>query len=157
TWRRWRSIWWTSRSLCAGACCTARRSWSAGARGERSQRRAVAPAHAIGGSTMTKEQRLAQTVALVTGAGRGIGRAIALRFAAEGAAVAALDRDGEAAAATAGEISAGGGHALALQADIADQAQVQAAVSRVVERFGRLDILVNNAAVSAAGDFIDGP
>jgi NAD(P)-dependent dehydrogenase (short-subunit alcohol dehydrogenase family) len=95
-------------------------------------------------------------VALITGAGQGIGRATALAFAREGAALALLDREPGAVEALAAEI-AGGGQALAVGADIAEPAQVEEAVARTVAHFGRLDILVNNAAIAAAGDFVDGP
>ena len=99
--------------------------------------------------------RLANSVALVTGAGSGIGQAIALLFAREGAALALLDRDAAAVEATAAAISAAGGRALAIRADIADQAAVEAAVTRTLEHFGQLDVLVNNAGISAPSDFIE--
>jgi 3-oxoacyl-[acyl-carrier protein] reductase len=85
---------------------------------------------------------------MVTGAGRGIGRSTAARFAAEGASVVLLARsDGEITAA-ASDITAEGGTAHAITTDIADPAQVERAVSEAVEKFGRIDILVNNAGIS---------
>ena len=93
-------------------------------------------------------QALTGKVALVTGAGRNIGRAIALQLAAAGAAVVlnARSHQGEIDA-VAREIEAAGGQALALLADVTDAAAVQAMVSAAVQRFGRIDILVNNAAL----------
>lgn len=83
--------------------------------------------------------------ALVTGSGRGIGRGIALALAREGAAIAVVDLIGETAHSVVGEITASGGRALAIAADIRDSAQVDASVAATVDRFGGLDILVNNA------------
>jgi 3-oxoacyl-[acyl-carrier protein] reductase len=87
-------------------------------------------------------------VAVVTGGGRGIGAAIAARFAAGGAAVAVLDLDPDTAEARSKAIASVGGRALALGVDIADEDAVEAAVARVAEEFGRIDILVNNAGVT---------
>lgn len=89
--------------------------------------------------------------ALVTGAGSGIGRAIAVRFAAEGARVGVLDRDAAAAEATVAAITAGGGTAVPLVADVGDEPQVAAAVDAAVETLGGLDVLVPNAAVQMFG------
>jgi NAD(P)-dependent dehydrogenase (short-subunit alcohol dehydrogenase family) len=89
--------------------------------------------------------RLTGKIALVTGAGRGIGQATALALAAEGAAVAVTDLAGH--DETAAQVQAYGGQALALRMDVTDGAQVRAAVARTVERFGGLQILVNNAGV----------
>ena len=86
-------------------------------------------------------------VVLVTGAGRGIGRAIAERFAGAGSAVSANDIDGEAAAATAAAISEQGGNAMAVQADVSDSGQVGAIVDEVMAEHGRIDVLVNNAGI----------
>ena len=86
-------------------------------------------------------------VVLVTGAGRGIGRAIAERFAGAGAAVAANDIDGEAAAATVEAISRRGGTAVAAPADVSDSSQVGAMVDAVTAEHGRIDVLVNNAGI----------
>ena len=83
--------------------------------------------------------------ALVTGAARGIGLAIASRLAADGARVALLDLDGAAADAAAKKV---GGGAIALRADVTKAADVDAAVHRVVDAWGRLDILVNNAGIT---------
>jgi 3-oxoacyl-[acyl-carrier protein] reductase len=86
-------------------------------------------------------------VALVTGAAQGIGAAIAQRLAAGGAKVGVLDLQEQAAEAVAGEIRGRGGTALGLAADVSNRSQVQAAVDRLVEEFGSLHILVNNAGV----------
>ncbi len=88
--------------------------------------------------------RLEGKVAIVTGAGGGIGRAVALRFAEEGARVVVAEIDAAAGAAVAAEI---GDAALAVPCDVADAAQVDAMVRACHERFGPVDVLVNNAAL----------
>ncbi len=95
--------------------------------------------------------RLRGKVAIVTGAGSGIGRACALRFAAEGARVVVSDVRGDAAEAVAKEIAAVGGTAVALAADVSRREQVDALVRGALERFGRLDVMVNNAAAPLPG------
>lgn len=86
-------------------------------------------------------------VALVTGAARGIGRAISRRLAAEGRAVGVLDRNHDEVEALAAELRAEGYQALALTADVANSAEVTAAVAELVERLGPPTILVNNAGI----------
>ncbi len=86
-------------------------------------------------------------VAFVTGAGRGIGAATALRLAEDGARVVLADIDPEGCQQVAAEIEQAGSQALAITCNVADREAVEAAVAQGVERFGRLDILVNNAGV----------
>ncbi|MBL0421963.1 SDR family oxidoreductase [Ramlibacter sp. AW1] len=86
-------------------------------------------------------------VIVITGAAQGLGRAYALRFGREGHRVVALDIHGEAVQRVAAEIEAAGGECLALTADIGDEASVADAARRIDERFGRCDVLVNNAAI----------
>jgi NAD(P)-dependent dehydrogenase (short-subunit alcohol dehydrogenase family) len=95
--------------------------------------------------------RLEGKVALVTGAARGIGRGIALKFAAEGAKVGVIDLHEEACQVVVDEIKAAGGEALALGVDISDEAMVMLAVERVQHRLGAVNVLVNNAAVMPSG------
>jgi 3-oxoacyl-[acyl-carrier protein] reductase len=99
-------------------------------------------------------QELSGRVAIVTGAGRNIGRAIALALADGGAAVVVNARSNvQEAKAVAGEIERAGGKALAVTADVADAEAVASMVDSAVSRFGRIDILVNNAAVRAEQAF----
>lgn len=94
--------------------------------------------------------RLEGKVAIITGASRGIGRATAKLFAAEGAKVAVLSRTAEGNDAVVAAIEAAGGIALGIPCDVADAGQITAAVAAVVEAFGGVDILVNNAFDPAA-------
>ena len=84
-------------------------------------------------------------VAFITGAGHGIGRQFALAFAREGAAVAIAEINAQWAKQTAGEITGQGGRALAVACDVSDSSQVNAAIQRTAQEFGRIDILINDA------------
>ena len=87
-------------------------------------------------------------VALVTGAGSGIGKAAALALGREGASVVAMSRTQEEVDETAAEIIDAGGKAIAVEADTTDEASMRALVSRTIEKFGRLDIVVANAGIN---------
>jgi NAD(P)-dependent dehydrogenase (short-subunit alcohol dehydrogenase family) len=95
--------------------------------------------------------RVAGKACLVTGAGSGIGRASALRLAEEGGSVLAVDISEEPLAGTVEEITRAGGVAVAQRTDVSDSAQVDAMVAACVERFGSIDVLVNNAGVNLPG------
>ncbi len=90
---------------------------------------------------------LAGRTVLVTGAARGIGAATALAMAEAGASVALFDRDGDGLERVAGEIGASGGEAMAVTGDVTDASSVRKAVTAAIERWRRLDVLVNNAGV----------
>jgi 3-oxoacyl-[acyl-carrier protein] reductase len=91
---------------------------------------------------------LANRSAVVTGAAQGIGRAIATALAAEGASVVIADVNGDAAAATAGELSASGVRAIPVTCDVTDEAAVEALIDTAVRELGAVDILVNNAGIT---------
>jgi NAD(P)-dependent dehydrogenase (short-subunit alcohol dehydrogenase family) len=94
-------------------------------------------------------------VAIVTGAGSGIGRSSASRFAAEGAAVVVADVRADKAQKVAGLIVGAGGRAVASETDISDAVQVEEMVGRAVREFGGLDVVFNNAGVSRPGSAVD--
>jgi len=94
---------------------------------------------------------LKDKVALVTGASQGIGRDTALALVEAGAKVAVAARNEKKLTVLAGEIAAAGGTALAVRIDVADAEQVKAGFKQIIEKFGRLDILVNNAAITRDG------
>ena len=97
-------------------------------------------------------KRLDGKSALITGAAQGIGRGFAEAYVREGATVAIADINLEAAQATAAEIGEG---AYAIRLDVSDQASIDAAVAAVVEKAGKLDILINNAALFDAAETVD--
>jgi 3-oxoacyl-[acyl-carrier protein] reductase len=101
--------------------------------------------------------RLTGKKALVTGGARGIGQAIALEFAKEGADVAILDLRAADAEATAAQVCALGVRGYAVTADVGEEQQVQAAVEKVIAEFGQIDILVNNAGIESASFIVDMP
>ncbi len=92
-------------------------------------------------------KRLEQRIAIVTGAGQGIGRAIALGLAREGARVVIADVNEESARTVKDEIEAGGGRALVMRTDVSNEISVQTMAKKSVEEFGKIDILVNNAGI----------
>ncbi|HKD95980.1 MAG TPA: bifunctional rhamnulose-1-phosphate aldolase/short-chain dehydrogenase, partial [Micromonosporaceae bacterium] len=103
---------------------------------------------------MPKPKALATRVALVTGGGSGIGRAVARRLAAEGACVVVADRDAAAAATAAGEIG-GTDTAVAVTVDVTDESQIGRAVRAAVLAFGGVDLVVNNAGLSVSKPLLD--
>ena len=94
---------------------------------------------------------LKDKIALVTGASQGIGRVTAFALAEAGAKVAVAARNAEKLKAVAGEITSAGGEAFAVPMDVADAEQIKSGFKQVLEKFGKLDILVNNAAVTRDG------
>jgi NAD(P)-dependent dehydrogenase (short-subunit alcohol dehydrogenase family) len=100
--------------------------------------------------------KLKGQVAIVTGAGNGQGRAVSLRFAREGAKVAAVDVEFDAARETVALVRKAGGDGLAIKCDVSKEEQVQRTVERTVAKFGRIDILYNNAGTfQKTGDRAD--
>jgi 3-oxoacyl-(acyl-carrier-protein) reductase len=95
--------------------------------------------------------RLKDKIAIVTGAGRGLGKGIALKLAREGAKIVVCDVVEESAQAVAAEIEKAGGKAIAVEADIANKADVEAMFAAAVSQFGQIDILVNNAGINRDG------
>ena len=101
--------------------------------------------------------RLKDKVAIVTGGSRGIGRAIALRLGQEGARVAVVHQRGSSGEEVAQQIRQAGSPAIAVRCDVADICLVQAMVARVLQEWGTVDILVNNAAVCPFRPFLEMP
>jgi L-rhamnose 1-dehydrogenase len=101
--------------------------------------------------------RLEDKVVIVTGAARGIGRAIALRLAEEGARVAVVDLRADEGHRTVALIEGAGGQAMFVATDVSDREQVQAMVAQVVDRWGTVDILVNDAGICPFEEFLDMP
>ena len=99
--------------------------------------------------------RLAEKVAIVTGAGRGIGEGIARRFAREGAAVVAAQRSEVEGNRVVASIVAEGGRATAVQTDVRDAASVERLVETTLETYGRLDCVCNNAGVGLLRSVVD--
>src|SRR3712207_3470055 len=95
--------------------------------------------------------RFQDQVAIVTGSGQGLGKAFALAFAGEGAAVIVAELNPRTAEVTANEIRARGGRALAIQTDVADAASTERMAAQTTREFGRIDILVNNAGLTSDG------
>jgi 3-oxoacyl-[acyl-carrier protein] reductase len=100
---------------------------------------------------------LDERVAIVTGGGKGIGKHYCQGLAAQGAAVVVAEIDPAAAETTAGELRAAGHRALEAPTDVSDQASVRAMVARTMDTFGRVDVLVNNAAIFASVGFTHAP
>jgi NAD(P)-dependent dehydrogenase (short-subunit alcohol dehydrogenase family) len=101
------------------------------------------------------EKRIDGKVAIVTGGAQGIGQGICLRLAEEGAKVAIFDINLVEARKTAEEIEKAGGTALAIKVDITKSAEVEAAVKQVISKFGKIDMLVNNAGISLVSKVAD--
>lgn len=99
--------------------------------------------------------RLEGKTSIVTGASRGIGKAISIAFSKEGAKVALIDKDIELSQEIASRINEEGGEAYAIKADVSDFAEVEKMVNEVINRFGFIDILVNNAGIINRGTFIE--
>jgi NAD(P)-dependent dehydrogenase (short-subunit alcohol dehydrogenase family) len=99
--------------------------------------------------------KLAGKVAVVTGAGSGIGRAAAARFAREGAAVAVVDLAADAAKEAVAQIAGAGGTAAAFEANVADPVQVAGAFEQISNEFGHIDVLYNNAGCNSSGSVAD--
>ncbi len=99
--------------------------------------------------------RLDNKIALITGAGSGIGKEIALLYTKQGATVVVADVNTDAADAVVEEIAAQGGTANMQVLDVADEEQVRSAIASTVQRYGRLDILVNNAGISHVGNLLE--
>ncbi|GGY11090.1 short-chain dehydrogenase [Litchfieldella qijiaojingensis] len=99
--------------------------------------------------------RFQDKVAVVTGGGGGIGSAICHRLAEEGAAIVVVDQNEASAMTVKGDIEACGGRAVVMAADIADEAACNRLIDNVMERFGRLDVLVNNAGINRRGDITE--
>jgi NAD(P)-dependent dehydrogenase (short-subunit alcohol dehydrogenase family) len=104
---------------------------------------------------MSTQQRFINKVAVITGAGKGIGRASAIGFAAEGAAAVIADIDAQAGAETVRQIEAAGGRALFVPGDIADEAYVKHVIAEAVRVFGGVDVLHNNAGVNKYGTVVE--
>jgi 3-hydroxybutyrate dehydrogenase len=102
-----------------------------------------------------RQGRLQDKVAVITGAASGIGKEIALTFAQEGARVVIADLDPKAAQETAGAIDPSGQRSLGVAMDVSHEEQVEAGMTRVIETFGRLDILISNAGVQIVAPVVE--
>lgn len=99
--------------------------------------------------------QLKDKVAIITGAASGIGKEIAFEYAREGAKVVIADLSGDAAVATAGEITQAGGIAMGVTMNVTDEAQVDAGVAQVMAAYGRVDILISNAGIQIISPIVD--